>query len=619
MEGLDQLEQWPDQVKTMQRNWIGRSNGTTISLKVYKNCKQKIDLFTTRADTFMGCTYIALAAEHPIAQEIATTDKKVAAYIKQAKKSKTDEATLVTKEKTGIFTGHFAVHPITKEKLPIWVANFVLMSYGSGAVMCVPAHDQRDFEFALRYDLPIKQVIQPPKEVSHDFSSEAYTGEGTLINSGSYDGLTSSAAKKEITSYLAENKAGSATTHYRLRDWGISRQRYWGTPIPIIICKECGDVPVPEEDLPVVLSTDLTPDGSKSPLKSHASFYKTTCPLCGAKAKRETDTMDTFVESSWYYARYCSYDQNNAMLDDRAKYWTPVDQYVGGIEHAVLHLLYARFFHKLLRDEGLLNTDEPFTRLLTQGMVLKDGSKMSKSKGNTVSPQSLIKRYGADTVRVFITFACPPEHDLEWSDEGIEGAYKFLKKLWAFCSNVQPDIDTNNMTIDVHSNTYSETTLQETQREIHQILQQATHDMERIQLNTLVSGSMKLLNLLSKLKTNQQEDNRLLIEGLSILLRILTPIAPHITHTLWAQLGFGGDILSSPWPKVNTRALEVSHIKWVIQINGKMRASITTPTGLAEDDLKELIQQDETVIKHLDNKAIRKFIIIPNKLINIVV
>jgi len=620
LSGLDNMTEWPDQVRQMQRNWIGRSEGLEITFDVVRP-KNKIKIFTTRADTLMGVTYIAIAPEHPIAQHVAEKNSDIEKFIKKCKKSSVAEADIATQEKFGIDTGVKALHPITQEKLPIWITNFVLMEYGSGAVMAVPAHDQRDFEFAKKYDLPIQQVIEPPKSAKWDFNEAAYTEHGTLINSQKFDGLKSKKAIKEIGEYLVKEKHGELTVHYRLRDWGISRQRYWGTPIPIIYCKTCGDQPVPEEDLPVVLPEDLIPEGQSSPLKSTPSFYKVKCPKCGKAAKRETDTMDTFVESSWYYARYCSYDQDNAMLDDRAKYWTPVDQYIGGVEHAVMHLLYARFMHKTLRDLGLVNSDEPFTRLLTQGMVLKDGAKMSKSKGNTVAPQPLIKKYGADTVRLFAIFAAPPEQTLEWSDSGVEGAHRFLSKVWNFAHKVKPQIQainekTNNPSIEIE-----DTELQKIYQSIHQVLQQADKDMARTQLNTVVSAGMKIMNLLSKIDLNSNDESQwpLIHEGSSILLRLLAPITPHLTHHLWRELGFGENVLQATWPKVNTKALQTSAIELIVQVNGKLRSKITVPTESSNEDIENCALTDKKVQAHVANKAIKKVIIIPKRLVNIVI
>ena len=527
------------------------------------------------------------------------------------------EADIATQEKQGIDTGLTAIHPITKEKLPIWVTNFVLMEYGSGAVMAVPAHDPRDHEFAKKYHLAIKPVLEAPK--NWDYTEAAYNEQSKLIHSGEYSGLTTKKAIKAIGEFLEANKQGKFSIHYRLRDWGVSRQRYWGTPIPVIYCKACGDVLVPEKDLPVVLPEDLMPDGHGSPLASSPEFYKTKCPNCGKAAKRETDTMDTFVESSWYYARYCCYDQDNAMLDDRAKYWTPVDQYIGGVEHAVLHLLYARFMHKVLRDQGLLNSNEPFSRLLTQGMVLKDNVKMSKSKGNIVAPQPLIKKYGADTLRLFVTFASPPDQTLEWSDSGVEGAYRFLKKLWAFAMKVREKMQQLNEAGVKPCRSLEKPAQQTIHQKIHQILQQADNDMQRLQLNTVVSASMKLLNLITDKTPENDTDWQLIHEGLSALLRLLAPITPHITQMLWHQLGFGSNILEACFPKVNVKALQTSRIELIVQINGKLRAKVTVPTGSNEEVVKNVILNNEKVQHHLGDKTVKRIVIVPGRLANIVI
>ena len=616
LDELENLTGWPEQVRTMQHNWIGRSHGVNVKFKIFREAEY-ITIFTTRLDTLMGCTYLAIAAEHPIAKHTAKNNKAFSAFLTQCETGGVAEAEVVHQEKIGEFTGFYAIHPITKKKLPIWVTNFVLMEYGHGAVMAVPAHDQRDFEFAQRVDLPIHPVLQGKSE--WDFTQAAMTDYGKLINSGDeYNGLTSKAAIKKITDYLIEKKLGEPTIHYRLRDWGISRQRYWGTPIPIVYCKQCGDVPVEENQLPVLLPTDLIPTGHGSPLTECEAFYKTKCPQCGKVARRETDTMDTFVESSWYYARYTCPDQNKAMLDDRAKYWTPVDQYIGGIEHAVLHLLYARFFHKVLRDEGLLNSNEPFTRLLTQGMVLKNGVKMSKSKSNVVAPSPLINEYGADTVRLFITFAAPPEQSLEWSDSGVEGCARFLRKLWGFCYQVHLPIQTLNEQSKITLPELN-ATQQITLRDIHLILQQANCDLERLQLNTVVSTCMKLFNTISKLNKDDNAEIVLIREGLHILLRLLSPITPHITHELWRVLGYGENILAEPWPKQNSKVLQTEEIELIVQINGKLRAKIHVSSSADRSSIESSALANENVLRHIANKNVRKIIVVPNKLVNIVV
>ncbi len=608
LDSLDTLTGWPAQVRTMQRNWIGRSEGVNVNFKLVKS-KKSLMVYTTRPDTLMGVSFLAIAPDHPLAIEKSKRNPELAKFIEMCRHTKVAEADLATQPKQGFDLKTQAIHPLTQEKLPIWVTNFVLMEYGLGAIMAVPAHDARDFEVAKQYQLPINPVIQPP--IAWDFTTAAYTGEGVLFNSGNFDGLDNEVAKNKIIDVLVEKGLGEKQINYRLRDWGISRQRYWGTPIPIIYCKKCKAVPVPEEELPVILPLDLIPDGRASPLTTSAKFYKTRCPNCKGPARRETDTMDTFMESSWYYARYCSFDQNNAMLDDRAKYWTPVDQYVGGIEHAILHLLYARFMHKVLRNEGLLNSDEPFKALLTQGMVLKDGSKMSKSKGNIVAPQELIKKYGADTVRLFIIFASPPEQDLEWSDAGVEGAYRFLKKLWNLAHELKDSIPTLPTNKDIPA--FGSEIVQ-----IQQIFLQAQQDLDRLQLNTVVSAAMKIFNQLNKI-TLTVENAVVLYDGMSLLLRLLAPITPHITHYLWQFLNYGENILAAPWPTINPNALIQETIELVVQINGKLRGKITVSSDESVDNIKKFALEESNIQRHINQQPIKKIIVIPNKLINIVI
>ena len=515
-----------------------------------------------------------------------------------------------------------AIHPVTGEELPIWVANFVLMQYGSGAVMSVPAHDQRDWEFAHKYQLPIKEVIKPANDVKHDFNASAYTGEGTLIHSGQFDGLSSTQAIETITNFLEEHEAGKATINYRLRDWGVSRQRYWGTPIPMILCEQCGTVPVPDEELPVVLPENVIFTGAGSPLAQCPEFVNVSCPKCGQDATRETDTFDTFVESSWYYARFACKGQENAMLDDRAKYWTPVDQYVGGIEHAVMHLLYARFFHKLMRDEGLVNSDEPFKALLTQGMVLKDGHKMSKSVGNVVDPNHLIDTYGADTARLFVMFAAPPEQSLEWSDAAVEGAHRFLKRIWTFAhqhQNMFMEVNDIILSGNGHVNwQQAESRLKKSRHVVHQILAQATHDYDRNQFNTVVSGCMKLFNEISNYAIETEEDKFFIHSSLSILLRLLAPITPHIAHHIWQQLGFEKAIIDANWPRVDKGALKTDEVDYVVQVNGKLRAQFTASVDATEETLVAVAKQHAK--DFLVDKTVKKAIVVAHRqLINLVV
>jgi len=615
---LDKLPDWPEQVRTMQKNWIGRSEGVEITFDVVGHDDQ-LHVYTTRPDTLIGCTYVAIAAEHPLASLATNNNPDIETFIAECRNIKVAEADMATLPKKGIDTGFKATHPITGEEVPIFIANFVLMEYGAGAVMSVPAHDERDHEFAKKYNLPIKQVL----ECDTDINEAAFTGKAKLIHSGEFNGMDFDTAFNAIADYLIKNNHGKRAVHYRLRDWGVSRQRYWGTPIPIINCDKCGALPVPEKDLPVVLPTDIEFTGAGSPLKSMDEFIKTTCPTCGGDAERETDTFDTFVESSWYYARFACPNQNDAMLDDRAKYWTPVDQYVGGIEHAVMHLLYARFFHKILRDEGLLNSDEPFTRLLTQGMVLKDGVKMSKSKGNTVDPNDLIKKYGADTVRLFTIFASPPEQSLEWNDDAVEGSFRFLKRIWQFAADNDFIIERNKTAkkggaAEIDWSKASQPSL-ETRRQLHEILKQASFDFDRQQFNTVVSGAMKIMKLLQDIKDRQEDFNQLIIvEGMSMLLRILGPIAPHITHTLWKQLEYGDNILVANWPKVAHDALKTTQVDMIIQVNGKLRGHFSVPAEAEKTTIERAALAEPTIQKYLEGKECKKIIVVPNKLVNIV-
>ena len=676
LEELNSLDSWPDAVRTMQRNWIGRSEGVEFEFRVDSplsptlspegrggseagsqtsagsseagsetsslsppgrgtECegvgeKESLSVYTTRPDTLMGVTYVAVAAEHSLAQRAAATNEKLAAFIAECKHTETAEAALETMEKKGADTGLKAIHPITGEQVPIWVANFVLMGYGSGAVMAVPAHDQRDWEFAKKYGLGIKQVIHPGDGSAVDLSAGAFVEKGMLKDSAQFSGLSSAQAFEAIVAHLEAQGKGRRQVHYRLRDWGVSRQRYWGTPIPIINCPVCGEVPVPENQLPVVLPEDVNFEGVGSPIKKMPAFYNTTCPTCGGAAERETDTFDTFMESSWYYARFACPDNATAMLDQRANYWLPVDQYIGGIEHAILHLLYARFFHKLMRDVGLVSSDEPFTRLLTQGMVLKDGSKMSKSKGNTVDPQQLIERYGADTVRVFIMFAAPPEMSLEWSDSGVEGAHRFLKRLWSLAQ------DNHEWIRSGHSGVSANVSLENadpgqlgTRRLVHDLLDQALRDFNKYQFNTVVAACMKMLNVLSEVRgvaeagkghaPSADVRNKIFAEGIGILLRLLAPIAPHITHHLWRELGYAGDILDASWPQVDEAALLRDSIDLVVQVNGKLRGRVSVPAGSDKAAQESAALADAAVQRCIAGQAVKKVVVVPGKLVNIVV
>jgi leucyl-tRNA synthetase len=617
LDDLDKLDQWPEQVRTMQRNWIGRSEGVDLDFALADG--SPLSVYTTRPDTLMGATYVAVAPQHPVAAAAAQSNPELAAFIESQSRVKVAEADMATMEKLGMDTGTTATHPLTGEQVPVWVANFVLMSYGSGAVMSVPGHDERDHAFASKYGLPIVQVIASNSaDQAYDSATWAdwYSTKAdvTTINSGEFDGLDFDGAFNAIADRLEALGKGKRTVNFRLRDWGVSRQRYWGAPIPIINCDSCGAVPVPEKDLPVVLPTNVEFEGVGSPIKKMPEFYQTTCPGCGGEATRETDTFDTFMESSWYYARYACARNGEAMLDDEANYWAPVDQYVGGIEHAILHLLYARFYHKLLRDEGLLDSDEPFIRLLTQGMVLKDGAKMSKSKGNTVDPQSLIDRYGADTVRLFSMFAAPPEQSLEWSDSGVEGANRFLKRLWKL---VTGHLD------GVTAATVAPDTLNETQkavrRKTHETIAKVTDDYGRRQtFNTAIAAVMELCNELGKLDSNDPQDQAVMAEALKAVVLMLCPIVPHASHYLWPQLGGEGEVMSAPWPQVDDAALTRDSIDIVVQVNGKVRAKMSAPADAGKAAVEALALEQDNVKRFLDGVTVRKVIVVPGKLVNIV-
>jgi leucyl-tRNA synthetase len=637
---LDNLKDWPEQVRTMQRNWIGKSHGVRIGFPHGIDGGGDLWVFTTRADTLMGATYVAVAAEHPLALYAAKDNAKLAAFIEECKHLGTAEADIQTIEKKGMATGLTVMHPVTGAELPLWVANYVLMGYGDGAVMAVPAHDERDFAFASKYGLPIKPVIKADGKNDSVFDDSAwqehYAAYGHVFGMAapfeSLNGLSSVEAVDAIAQQLQAINLGEKKVTYRLRDWGVSRQRYWGTPIPIINCPGCGAVPVPEDQLPVRLPEDVDFDGVGSPIKKDPGFYETTCPGCGGKAERETDTFDTFMESSWYFARYTCRDNDSAMLDERADYWLPVDQYVGGIEHAILHLLYARFYNKLMRDAGLIKTDEPFAKLLTQGMVLKDGSKMSKSKGNTVDPQELIERYGADTVRLFTMFASPPEQSLEWSDSGVEGAYRFLRRLWALVHDefhLQAMKNWNDANLAKNMDWSRLPDEQAAMRhEIHSLLDQANRDVERQQFNTVVASAMKMVNSLSQVPQAAQavEHNEagviayetILVEGTSILLRMLAPIVPHITHHLWQSQHYGGDIIDAGWPVADDMALKQDTVELVLQVNGKKRGQISVAAEASKEEVEKQAMADAAVQRNIEGKAVRKVIVVPGRLVNIV-
>jgi len=610
---LDSLDGWPEQVKTMQRNWIGKSYGCEIEFSI-KDHPDSVKIYTTRPDTLLGVTYLAIAAEHPLASLIKKNNPTIEAFINECTRGSVAEADLATAEKIGIDSGLQAIHPITQKEVPIWIANYVLMNYGSGAVMAVPAHDERDFHFAKKYKLEIEQVIEPIDSKIINLSEAAYIDHGRLINSGEFNGLEFQAAFDAIVKKLTSINKGKKTTQFRLRDWGISRQRYWGCPIPIIKCRSCGEVPVPEKDLPVVLPESIVMNGVGSPIKQDESFYKTICPSCGKDAERETDTMDTFVESSWYFARYPSYDNQNAMVDERSNYWMPVDQYIGGIEHAILHLLYARFFNKLLRDLGLIKHKEPFENLLTQGMVLKNGTKMSKSKGNTVDPQSLIDQFGADTARLFIIFAAPPEQSLEWSDSGVEGANRFLKRLWKTVfdhkakGKIQPYKE-GELTTETRNLRF----------ELHQTIQKITDDIQRRHsFNTAISSVMELMNTFAKVEANDSLALSVKQEVIQNVILLLNPFVPHICHALWLEL-FNIPIDEEAWPRPDLNALIKNEYTMIIQVNGKLRGNMLVSADLDQKVLENMALENESIKRFIENKSdIKKIIFVPKKLINIV-
>ena len=663
---LDKLDGWPEQVKTMQRNWIGKSFGADIVFD-YDIDSIGIDgqlkVYSTRPDTLMGATYVAVAAEHPLATRAAENNAALAAFIAECKAGSVAEADMATMEKKGMPTGQFVVHPLSGQKLPVFVANYVLWGYGEGAVMAVPAHDERDFAFANKYSLPIVQVYGAEgKEFSVSEWHDWYADKSglTTLNSGKYDGLDFQAAFDTIVADLEAAEHGARKTQFRLRDWGISRQRYWGCPIPIIHCPSCGDVPVPEDQLPVVLPEDVVPDGAGSPLARMPEFYSCTCPKCGTAAKRETDTMDTFVESSWYFARYASPQYDKGMVDPAAaNHWLPVDQYIGGIEHAILHLLYARFFHKLMRDEGLVNSDEPFTNLLTQGMVVaetyyrtlpnggkdwfnpadveierdskakivaaklkSDGlpveiggvEKMSKSKNNGVDPQAMIDAYGADTCRLFMMFASPPDMSCEWSDAGVEGANRFLRRVWRLAhSHVSAGLPG---ALDVASLSDDQKAIR---RAIHLAIKQASTDVgQNHKFNTAIAQVMTLMNVLEKAPTASEPDRALLQEGLETVALLLAPITPHISHELWKQLGKTGDIIDAAWPSVDESALVQDTLTLVVQVNGKLRGQIDVPASASREEVEAAARANENVLRFTEGLTIRKVIVVPGKLVNIV-
>ncbi|MWV12201.1 leucine--tRNA ligase [Pseudomonas sp. R-28-1W-6] len=666
LSSLDELDGWPEQVKTMQRNWIGKSFGADIVFDydvASIGSEGQLKVYSTRPDTLMGATYVAVAGEHPLAQRAAAKNPAIAAFIAECKAGSVAEADMATMEKKGVATGQFVIHPLTGDKLPVFVANYVLWGYGEGAVMAVPAHDERDFEFAHKYDLPIKQVYAAADKAYDASQWQDWYGDKaglTTVNSAKYDGKDFSAAFDAIVADLEASAHGARKTQFRLRDWGISRQRYWGCPIPIIHCDACGDVPVPEDQLPVVLPEDVVPDGAGSPLARMPEFYSCTCPKCGAAAKRETDTMDTFVESSWYYARYASPQYTGGMVDPQAaNHWLPVDQYIGGIEHAILHLLYARFFHKLMRDEGLVSSNEPFKNLLTQGMVVaetyyrtlenggkdwfnpadviverdakakvigaklaSDGlpveiggtEKMSKSKNNGVDPQAMIDAYGADTCRLFMMFASPPDMSLEWSDSGVEGANRFLRRVWRLAhSHVSGGLPS---ALGKHALSDEQKAVR---RAIHLAIKQASSDIGlHHKFNTAIAQVMTLMNVLEKAPSETTLDRSLMQEGLQTVALLLAPITPHISHEIWRSLGHNGAIIDAQWPQVDESALVQDSLTLVIQVNGKLRGQIEVPASASREEVEAAARANENVLRFTEGVTIRKVIVVPGKLVNIV-
>jgi leucyl-tRNA synthetase len=635
------LDGWPERVKTMQKNWIGRSEGAWVDFKV-KDTDETITVFTTRPDTLFGATFFLLAPEHPYVDDLVRgTDYEEGAQefrIKVANESDIDR-TSAEKEKNGYFTGRYVINPVNGDELPIYLADYVLMGYGTGAVMAVPAHDQRDFEFARKYDLPIKIVIQPEGQEALDPSkmAEAHEAEGVMVNSGRFDGTPKAEGIKKVIAWLKEQEIGDATVNYRLRDWLISRQRYWGNPIPMIYCDKCGMVPVPEKDLPVMLPDDVEITGvGGSPLARHESFVNTTCPKCSGPARREVDTMDTFIDSSWYFLRYCSpKDDNLPFNKDAADYWMPVDQYIGGIEHAVLHLLYSRFFTKVLYDMGMVSVSEPFTNLLTQGMVIKDGAKMSKSKGNVVDPNKIIDTFGADTARLFILFASPPEKELEWSDRGAEGSYRFLNRVWRLVDDNKNLVSESAVTFAGAETAYAKVgdSLTADDRDIrymvHKTLRKVTEDIERFSLNTAIAAIMELVNALYKYNDSKDKNAVVMSEAIIALVLMLAPFAPFLCEDLWQMIGSPGwssedtnkdsSVHLQQWPKYDPELAKAEEVTLVVQINGKVRDKITVAAGLADDELKSVALASERTKAFVEGKEIKNIFIVPGKLVNIVV
>ncbi|MGP8090110.1 MAG: leucine--tRNA ligase [Syntrophobacteraceae bacterium] len=621
------LPGWPERVLVMQQNWIGKSTGSRLLFPL-ESGEGNIAVFTTRTDTLFGATFMSMAPEHPMVADLCRGKPQEAAvldFVERAKRFKRDEREADLLEKEGVFTGSCCINPVTGKRMPIYVANFVLIAYGTGAVMAVPAHDQRDFEFAKKYGLPIQVVIKPAEEQQAPMAQDlthAFEQDGVLVDSGEFTEMGSETARIAITEALEKRGLAELTLQYRLRDWGISRQRYWGAPIPIIYCEKCGVVPVPEHDLPVVLPLDVELlENGGSPLPVHKPFYSTVCPKCGADARRETDTMDTFVESSWYFARFACPDFEGGPLDrERAHYWMPVDQYIGGIEHAVLHLLYSRFFVKVLRDMGYLQTDEPFRNLLTQGMVIKDGFKMSKSKGNVVDPDEMIQAYGADTVRLFCLFASPPEKDLDWSDQGVEGSFRFLSRMWRLVSE---NLDALKSAGPCRGGSPLDKDLAQLRRKTHQTIKKVTEDIrERFHFNTAIAAIMELVNLIHQVLDGRTADPTVwpvVREAVEAAIVISSPMVPHICEELWSILGHQELLLNTGWPKWDAQALKAEEMLIVVQINGKLRSKITAPADATDEELEDIALKDSRIKDFIEGKQVRKVIVVPKKLINVVV
>ncbi len=635
LDGCEGLKDgWPERVLTMQRNWIGKSTGAEIDFPLEETieCVRSLRIFTTRPDTVFGVTFVCIAPEHPTSERIVKgkpQEKEALQFIQRIKRQSNVERVAEGVKKEGVFTGAYCINPFSAERIPIYIANFVLMEYGTGVIMCVPAHDQRDFEFAREYGLPIKVVIQPPNvgatgrsPLQSENIKEAYEESGVMVNSGEFSGLPSEIGKKRVIEYAETRELGKRQINYRLRDWGISRQRYWGAPIPIIYCGECGTLAVPDNELPVELPMDVEFTGKGgSPLAKIEKFVNTKCHKCGGDARRETDTMDTFVESSWYFLRYTSPDFEKGMLDGvRGKYWLPVDQYIGGIEHAILHLLYARFYTKVLRDLGMCDLDEPFINLLTQGMVIKDGVKMSKSLGNIVEPDDIIAKYGADTVRIFMLFASPVERDLDWSDEGIEGAYRFLNRVWRLVY----DFGIRDPKFGIGKSFNPQSAIRNPQSKdllikLHKTIKKVTEDLERFQFNTGVATIMELLNAVSRFQSNGNDEKAVHREGIETIVRLLYPFAPHIAEELWEALGYEETLVDKPWIEWDREIVGSAAVIVVLQVNGKVRSQVFMDPDTTEEEMKQAAFSDERVKIYISGKEIKKVIVVPKRLVNIVV